>query len=96
MKELMKGIDGKVRSASVKTVTQTGRRRPLILKRPINNLYPLEVRSHTPQTTKGRLAQEEIVFPSKDHTQPSAQNDRPPRRQAAQEARNWMKALIDE
>ena len=62
---LFKGIDGRVRSASVRTLTQRGQL--TTLNRPIQKLYPLEIsassyalNSNEPPTSDDALASRDI------------------------------------
>ena len=123
VQRLLRGIDGEVRSASVKTQSKKGRSQ--ILKRPIQKLYPLEVRSSemtsqkeitsqqemtsqrefTSQeiTSQREITSQEMTSQSESNTQvshtkecPDRVMERPPKRQAAQEARVRMIALTDD
>ena len=87
VERLLTGVDGVTRGAHVRVISKTGR--PISLRRPIQLLYPLEVKScDLPggETECGNDVSAEL--------QTSSRPDRPPRRAAAQQARDkiigWM------
>ena len=88
VEELIIGADGVTRGARVRVISKTGR--PTTLRRPIQLLYPLEVRAHrTPE--EGDCMDDIAAEPQTSH---NGLPDRPPRRAAALQARDkiigWM------
>ena len=78
---VMKGRDNLVRGATVKIGTKDGRR--MVLNRPIQLLYPLEVQSQEPHPEESNSAENEDDsgdVPESDHTETSSP-DEPPDKQ---------------
>ena len=68
VEKLFPGRDGKIRAAAV--VVYTGRKRPIVLHRPVQRLYPLEINDRTDatedpgggqETSQGSTAQQQIT-----------------------------------
>ena len=88
VEELITGANGITRGPWMRVISKTGR--PTMLRRPIQLLYPLEVRAHrTPE--KGDCMNDVATEPQ---TSPNVLLDHPPRRAAAPQVRDkitgWM------
>ena len=66
------------------------------LRRPVTHLYPLEIKCTQEITgnVDGTFGQVQTSVPStQEDSQPST---RPPKRAAAQKARQWLQSIVDE
>ena len=94
VEKLMKGLDGRVRGAFVKISTK--KKGSIILKRPIQHLYPLEINclAGEKEVQSDSSISPEVV----EEPQPKPR-EKPPQRKAAKEGRNkvknWIKKLYE-
>lgn len=91
---LVKGSDGQVRGAVVRVKNKAGRLTKL--RRPVQRLYPLEVRcrNEEPKTSPRRAEPDPAVRSARPEQHPEPRRDRP-RRVAAIEADRRRKAWIE-
>ena len=76
IQELLKGRDSHCRGAVVRTTTRDGR--PELLRRPIQLLYPLELKSSSDshETSAGKASNPEVVSPSEESSTNNDGEDR--------------------
>ena len=79
MEQLIHGADDRVRAAVVKFISKSGR--PVTMKRPVQRLFPLEIRV---VSTDEQPQEEQII-----------DGIRPPRRLAARNA-DYIRRLVDQ
>ena len=95
MTEVIPSQDGNIRAARVKVMSRSGR--PTILKRPIQQLYPLEVRGTLDNDDTREPPEDTEVDGVSDGVRrdvlPETEQSRRPCRQASQQARNKVKEL---
>ena len=72
VRELIDSSDGEVRGACVRVISKTGR--PVLLRRPVQHLYPLEV-SSSEAKQDGNL-EGDIVLPPRRSTRAAAMHAR--------------------
>ena len=93
VEELLHGSDGNVRGVSLHV--QSGDRRPILLRRPVQHIYPIETDVvpsglQEPVTDQGERLVDPIIEEDKD-----AHSHRP-RRAAAQAARFRIQELLND
>ena len=92
---LMRGKDGKVRAASVKTQAKDGKR--IILRRPVQRLYPLETQINRSDEKGSELTPNEEVIQAKEAKEGRTQNSVRSKRQSTVRAQeriaSWMEDL---
>ena len=88
MEELIKGVDGVVRGVSVRTQSRKGQMRTL--HRPVQQIYPLEVRAHQDPCGAQSDESQQADPPPRDERSPR------PRRIAALNSRLRSKEVMSD
>jgi len=92
---LIRGVDGQVRGAVVRVPSREGR--TTTLRRPVNQLYPLEISSEDVDTREEAPNTASLIEPPATlvDTVPTEPKACRPRRAAANLARDWMQAVLN-
>ena len=100
VQKLVKGVDGQVIGAVI-CVQSKGEKRATTLRRPVMHLYPLEINHEIEENVDGTTESISPVEPAA-----TSENSRPvnnpqpqprrPRREAAERAREWMQAVLND
>ena len=98
--QLMKGVDGQVRGAVI-CVQSKGEKRATTLRRPVTHLYPLEINHEIEKNVDGTTESISLVelAATSDNSRPvndPQPQSRRPRREAAERAREWMQAVLND
>ena len=97
VQKLVKGVDGQVRGAVI-CIQSKGEKRNTTLRHPVTHLYPLEIiEENVDRTTKSASPVEPPATSenSRSGIDPQPQSRRP-RREAAERAREWMQAVLND
>lgn len=86
IESVRKSADGSVRGACVRVQSGTGH--STVLRRPIQHLYPLEVRCQEPPNLGSELPSTTLNPDEDSSTEPPPASMRPPRRATALQARD--------
>ena len=90
----IRGADGTVRGAVICVPSRGGK--TTTLRRPVTHLYPLEIKCTQRNSSNVDGTSDQVrapVLSTQENSQPST---RPPKRAAAQKARQWLQSIADE
>ena len=90
----IRGADGTVRGAVIRVPSKGGK--TTTLRRPVTHLYPLEIKCTQRVTSNVDGISDQVQAPVLSTQEDSQPSTRPPKRAAAQKARQWLQSIADE